>query len=596
MPPFFARHANAAVAVAFLLAGLATLPDHGLTWDGPESYRAGARNLAIVAAAVGGEPLPSWPWHELPGYQFLADTLRAALAGVANGWFWEPGSYRGFHLVNLLLAALVVASTGRLAAREGGVPVLGPLAATLLVLQPKLVGHAMANPKDIPGLVVWLLAALALTRAARTGAWRDFALLGAALGLAGATHATTALLVPLALGWVAFAGAGPFARRLGGLALAGAVAAPVGVLLWPWLWAAPLRRALYLLRHLGDFDVDMKVLYLGSIWSPAALPWHYGVVSLAIATPVALLLAAAAGLATARRGSAGARGSVAARGSGEVRDDGEIRGSGETRGSGEAPAGGEARGSGGTRGDLVARDSVGARAGGSAPPAPSRPRLARFAALWLGLVLAADLAAPARYDGARHLLPALPALALLGAVGVEAAGRMAISRWRRRSDRRGPGTATRADLAGGLVATAGATAVAALLIAHAVSLARVHPYADAWLSPAARLWLGPEAQRRVELEYWGASYAEGCSWLAANAPPGSRVLVPIASHVAAPCLAGRFELVPHDGLRDASRPRYLMLMAREAWYTPRLREVVATREPVFAVRRQGSTLLAVYRL
>ena len=39
-----------------------------------------------------------------------------------------------------------------------------------------------------------------------------------------------------------------------------------------------------------------------------------------------------------------------------------------------------------------------------------------------------------------------------------------------------------------------------------------------------------------------------------------------------------------------------MLMTRRAWYTPRVREVVATREPVFTVRRQGSTLLAIYRV
>jgi hypothetical protein len=508
-----ARYAIAGVALAFLLVGLATFGDHGLTWDGPESYLAGERNLEIVGAALAGEPAPPWPWHELPGYQFVVDTARAAFARAANATFWQPGSYRGFHLANLLLATLAVGLTGRLAARESGVAALGPLAATLLAVQPELVGHSVGNPKDVPGLVVWLLGALAATRAARHGRAVDFALLGGALGLALATHAAAVLLLPLTLVWVMGAGAGTLARRLAGLALAAGVTGATGLLCSPWLWAAPLRRALYLVRHVGSFDVDMKVLYLGRTWAPTELPWHYGLASLAIATPALVLAAAGGGMVVAARRAASRQ---------------------------RAPA-----------------------------------RLCRLAMLWLGLVVAADIMSPARYDGSRHLLPALPALALLAAAGIWAA-------WAARPSSRG--------------ARLAAAGFAAWLVVHALSLAAIHPYADAWLSPLARLAFGPEAQRHVELEVWGASYAEGCTWLVDNAPDDARVLVPFASHVAAPCLAGRFELVPHDAHADTSRPRYLMLMAREAWYTPRLREVVATRRPVFTIRRQGSTLLAIYRL
>jgi hypothetical protein len=54
--------------------------------------------------------------------------------------------------------------------------------------------------------------------------------------------------------------------------------------------------------------------------------------------------------------------------------------------------------------------------------------------------------------------------------------------------------------------------------------------------------------------------------------------------------------VPHDGWRDATRPQYLMLMLREAWFTPRLARIAASERPLFTVRRQGSTLLAIYRV
>ena len=517
--PWVARHAGALVAVVFLAHGLATLTDGGITWDEGESYRAGAQNLRLLAAAVTGEPLPRWPWHELPGYQFVADTLRAGFAAVVDRAFWEPGSYLGFHLANLLLATLAVWLVARLAAREGllgptyQAPVLAPLAATLLLVQPKLIAHSQANPKDVVGLVVWCAAVLALARAAHSGRRADFALLGLAAGAAVASHASAFLLAPLALVWTFAAGSGAWRRRLAGLLLAGAVATAVALLLWPWLWPAPLSRALFVLHRIREFDVPMRVLYLGQTYRPSELPWHYGWLSLLMATPVPVVLASVAGVVAACR-----RGPVA--------------------------------------------------------------RLCRLAASWLALLLLADLLAPARYDGARHLLPALPALALLAAGGVFAVGH---ALWERGY------AARRAAVALGAV-------FAASLLALAVELAAIHPYADACLNRPTRLALGGEAQHRVELEYWGASYKEGAEWLAAHAPRGAFVLVPLGPHAAAPLLAGRFTLVPHDGWRDASRPHYLMLMTREAWYTPRLRRLVAEEQPLFTVRRQGSTLLAIYRV
>jgi 4-amino-4-deoxy-L-arabinose transferase-like glycosyltransferase len=511
--PFVARHGGALVAVAFFALGLATLADYGITWDEGESYRAGVRNLEILHAALAGRALPPWPWHELAGYQFLADTLRALVAGALDRVFWAPGSTLGFHLVNLALATLGVALVARLAMRESGALVLAPLAATLLVLQPKLVAHAQANPKDVVALAVWSLAMLALARAARRGGLTDAALFGCAAGVALANHVSALLLVPIALVWLLAEGSGPVMRRAAGWLVACAIAAVLALVLWPWLWSAPLDRTLAIARHLRSFDVPMRVLYLGKQYAPRDLPWHYGLVSLAIATPVPILLAAAAGLVTAL-----SRGPIA--------------------------------------------------------------RLCRLAGLWFLALVLADVASPSRYDGARHLLPALPALALLAAGGTVAM----IAAMRQRTP-----SAPRA-------ATVLASIFAASLVVVAIQLAAIHPYEDAFLSVPARAWLGPEAQHRVELEYWGGSYKEGAEWLRAHASRGSLVLVPMGPQAAAPWLGDDLELVPHDGNHDASRPQFLMVMTREAWYTPRVARVVAGERPVFTVRRQGSTLLAIYRV
>ena len=538
---WLAAHGGGVAAIAFLAHGLATLADYGITWDERESYRAGAQNLQLIGAALGGGPLPSWPWHELPGYQFAADALRAAGAAVVNRLFWEPGSYLGSHLVNLLACTLAVWVVARIAVREGaarsglgahtgddswrsdsGGRVLAPLAVLLLVLQPKLVAHSQANPKDVVGLLAFAAAVLALSRASQ-GRWRDYALLGLAIGAALASHVSGVLLVPLAVVWLAAAGSGPWRRRLAGLSLAIALAAATAFLLWPWLWPAPWQRGQYLLARVQSFDVPepMRVLYLGDVYRPGDVPWHYGLVSLAIATPVPLLLAALAGLVCAVRGGPAAR-------------------------------------------------------------------LCRLAVLWFALFVLADLRAPVHYDGARHLVPALPALALLAAGGVYATG---LALWRAASRAADPASSRRRRRA---TLALGAVFMTSLL-AIAFDLAAIHPYADAYLSAPARLALGPEAQRRVELEYWCNSYKEGAEWLADHAPLGSFVLVPMGPHAALPFLGG-FQLVPHDGWPYDGRPQYLMLMTREAWYTPRLRHVVDTHRPLHVVRRQGSTLLAIYRV
>jgi hypothetical protein len=72
------------------------------------------------------------------------------------------------------------------------------------------------------------------------------------------------------------------------------------------------------------------------------------------------------------------------------------------------------------------------------------------------------------------------------------------------------------------------------------------------------------------------------------------VLTPLGPHAMEPWLAGKRTVVPYDAWPDRAHPQVLVAMAREAWYTPRMRAVVAQQRPLFRIRRQGSTLLAVY--
>ena len=524
-----------AIALAFLAIGLVTLPDYGTTWDERESYDAGRQNLHILATVASGSTDFEWPWHELRGYEFAFDTTRAAFARLVGPALGGPGDLRGFHLFNLLSAAASLLLVHRIAVDAGAGPGVGALSALVLATSPKFVAHSQNNPKDLIGLFVFALAVWAVVRATDRGTPGAFALAGAVVGLAFASHVLAALLVPLAAAWVlgseifsgdagrpSARGTSRWRRPFLHLVILFAVAGAVTFVLWPWLWADPVIRTARVLRRVVFYPVGLPVLYLGRIYPDANPPFHYGVVSLLVATPALFSLAAAGGAAT-----------------------------------------------------ILARHAGAAFAG--------RKRLALLALLWAGVLVVPEALASSRYDGVRHLLPVLSALALLAGLGLERAVAGLGALWRR----------------GGLPRAAAASALAALAAWWAwpvADMVRLHPYEDAYLNAATRDLLHRPPEEVFELEYWGNSYKEGTRWLDAHAPDHAVVLVPIASWCARPWLDDRFSLVEADSYPATGRPRYLMIMTREGFYTPAIRRIRRTLSPVFTIRRGRATLLEIYRL
>ena len=504
-------------AAIFLLAGLATTADFGVTWDEPESWAAGLANLEIVKRTLQGRTDLEWPWHELTGYQFVFDTLRAGFGRAAERVLRLREPLAGFHLFNLLLSTAAVLLTSRIAFRVSGSLRVALLAGAALITTPKLLAHSQNNPKDVialflaPWTIGLLLEACASARA------RRFLAPGLAYGLALANHVASCFLFPLAGAWILWHGPGRLRDRFRALLVLLSGAGVAFLLSWPWLWPDPWDRLRQAARHVAGFTVEMPVLYLGAVYPHADPPAHYSVVSLGISLPLFHLAAFAAGLVPGRNASPGAR------------------------------------------------------------------RLRALAVLWSGMLLLGLDLTTARYDGARHLLPILPALALLAGLGLDRLlGALRVRH-------RGAGAGTWAAR-GGLVL---------LLAAYAgvgSQIARVHPYEDAYVNEAARMLLPEPREEHVELEYWGTTYKEGARWLRANAAPGSTVLVPLGYHVARLYLDDAFRVVDGDRRDEDDRPQHLMFLTRPTFYTPRIRELERERSPVFTIRRQGATLLRIYRL
>jgi len=523
-----------AIAAAFFIVGFLAREHYGTTWDEAESYVAGRRNLEIAASLVSRDTETiEWPWHELPGHQLVLDSSRAAVALLLERVLPASPAPVGERLFNLTLAAASLVLVGMLAFELTASASLAMLAAAALTLQPKFVAHAQNNPKDLPGLFVFTLGVLALARLAREPTRRRLVAAAAALGLALTTWLPSVALAPLAAVLLLAAPRGarpgedarstswgdPLARRGGRAAalLAGTVI--TAYLLWPWLWADPLGRLRQIGARIAEFPAGFDVLYFGKLYPSSALPLHYTLGSLAVATPLALLLLAALGAAAARRGG----------------------------------------------------DS-------------GRRRLAGLALGWIASVLALDAAASFHYDGVRHVLAVLPAIAILAALGAERAHRAAVRLLRR-------GASPRAAAVGA------ALALGAPAAAIALDLARLHPFEDAYVALPFRRIAPAATERWFEIEYWGHSYRRLADWLNEEAEQGATILAPIAPHCLEPYL--RPDLVVRERLRRAAaaeaRP-YVVFITRRAWYSALgLDQVVANAEPLHAVRSPIGTHAVVYR-
>ena len=179
--------------------------------------------------------------------------------------------------------------------------------------------------------------------------------------------------------------------------------------------------------------------------------------------------------------------------------------------------------------------------------------------LWFLVPLAAEMAAPSRYDGVRHLLMAQPGFCLAVAAGLARVRRSWI-----------------------------AFAVVAL------ELFLIHPYANAYLNEAVNAVLPRRADEVFEVEYWGQTYEEGSRWIDAHAAPGDRVFVVLALDCAQPYLKHPFSDLDLATFEDQSRQAWFMTMTRRAMYTPDIARIVQTRTPVFTIRRQRGVLLEIY--
>lgn len=443
----------AALAAALLTAAGVTVialtaADYGVAWDDWVQTRYG--ELVLDYFASGGR---NRACNEYLDLRFYAPAFELPSAIICRFWPQQVSEVRHVLCALVALASIpALYSLGRLL----GNPWIGVLAALILCLSPGWYGHAFINTKDIPFAVgfLWSLVAMAAMFARGQYRWREVLLCGATIGITMSVRPGGWMILAPIYGLTAMLAdwqactrgettrKRTLAKQLGLLAIAWGVM----VLPWPWAHENPVLHPLQAIRMASKFHLVVPVLFEGQVTPSNELPRYYLLKYLLITTPPAMLVLAAIGL-----------------------------------------VGGSIR---------IARHST-------------RPRSLVLALLAVWLLLPLVLFAvmrPNAYDGVRHFLFLVPAVAAWAAIGAA---------WLWQTFDR---PLARCCL---VVALAGA------LAAQANSLVRLHPYQYTYFNCLAGGVSG--AAGHYETDYWLTSYKEAIEWIEAQpALPGgqnSRVLV-----------------------------------------------------------------------
>ena len=286
-----APHWGALLALAlFLAAGLAVLDDYGVTLDETKQRRLAAATLTHLQGDADALPDAS--------DRFYGMAFEAPLLLVERAFGLQDT--REIYLSRHLLTHLVFLTGGLfaylLARRLLNHNALALIAMLMLLLHPRLYAHSFFNSKDIPFLVMFIIALYLAHQAFRRDRVSAFVLLGAGVGLLvnlrimgvvllAAVPAMRALDLAFAQGW---------AERKRIVLTTGAFALACGLtayVLSPYLWGDPAGRSVEWWTTFSNHPNILRGLFRGMLYPSDLIPADYIPVWFSITSlPFSLLL------------------------------------------------------------------------------------------------------------------------------------------------------------------------------------------------------------------------------------------------------------------------------------------------------------------
>lgn len=286
----------------FLLFLMPTISsDYGITGDELVQKTYGEKVYAYYE--TNGEDKSALDYKNLYYYGGLFDYTAAWL----NKKFPNADVYNTRHWLNALFGFIMIFFTGLLAKEISGSWRVAFIALLFIALSPRIFGHSMNNPKDIPFAAAYVFTLLYLIRflkqLPRPGTKTVLMLI---IGVSAAINVRVGGILLIAyLGL--FTGLSylfrddlkarlkdfPHLAKIAGIGLLVAIGGYFGGLLfWPYGAQAPFKNPLQALSEMSNFSTSIRMLFEGQhMWSDE-LPWYYIPKYISLCTPIVILIGA----------------------------------------------------------------------------------------------------------------------------------------------------------------------------------------------------------------------------------------------------------------------------------------------------------------
>ncbi|EKD49697.1 MAG: hypothetical protein ACD_63C00070G0015 [uncultured bacterium] len=293
------------IVAVFCLVNFLNINDYGQTWDEDLHYRSGEQNRNIFQGESHIEEI------ELFGNMRFYGPLGDMIGDI----FWELFTKRlgvlffvPAHHIHLILFGAVTLMTVFFLARVTLGLRAAVFSAVFLMAFPRFIGDMQVNMKATPLVALFTLTIFLFYLAVkRRRAWL-FLLSGITFGLAFAVGISVLFVLPILAVWFLlafreriwgfFKSFGENKRKVWsgfkqwgwGLLSLPFVAFGTAAAFWPWVWSNPIFRMLEAIREVGGYEWLGNVWYQGVVYKSVDLPWHYAPFMLFVVTPVIIIV------------------------------------------------------------------------------------------------------------------------------------------------------------------------------------------------------------------------------------------------------------------------------------------------------------------
>lgn len=288
------------IGLVYFLLQLTQISQYGVSWDEPLHRNWGKLFLHFWNT---GDRLAL---ELMPGHGIEYGPIFYVVNYLFSEWAYNAGFLtfvEANHILTLFTASVVVALTYVLGRMMGGWKI-GLGSVLFLVLFPQFLAHSHYNPKDIPLMAAVLCTCIFFLAALRKASIASFVLAGFSMGVAIALKISALIMAPVFLLvyllWlstdVRSVSLRSFQRQALLVSLTVVTVLVATYVFWPSAWGD-----IGIIVHSVQFFLSSnfwpgQVLYFGTQYGGADLPWHYIPFSFFGATPFLTLLAFCTGL------------------------------------------------------------------------------------------------------------------------------------------------------------------------------------------------------------------------------------------------------------------------------------------------------------